>query len=78
MQRAGSFLVGGTICELLGAGVIIGGNSSDRNGDAAIIGGGIMAGAGLILQIVGYSQLIQSGKIIRGVAFTGKGVSINL
>jgi hypothetical protein len=52
--------------------------AGNGNGDAAIVAGGVMAGAGLILQLVGYSQLIQSGKIIRGVAFIGNGVSINL
>lgn len=74
LQKASSFLMGGTICELLGGGIVALGSSS-RGEDKTVIAGAAVAGVGVIFQIIGFSRLTQAGESLRKIKFSGNGLS---
>jgi len=79
LQKGGSLILGGSVCEILGAGLAIAGASQkgQDKSDGVVIAGGVIAGAGLIVQMVGFSKLIKSGEVLRKIKFTGNGLSFS-
>lgn len=79
LQKASNYLIYGTVCELVGGGVIAAGSSNNTDGenDALIAGGGILIAGGIVFQIISAIQLSKAGKNLREskITFTKSGLS---
>lgn len=77
LQKASSFIVTGSVLEILGAATIAVGSNSDSK-DAMTVGGATLSAIGLIVQIIGFSKIGKAGDALRKankISFSGTGIS---
>jgi hypothetical protein len=77
IQLGGKLMLIGGAGELLGGVLFLAAQSEDQasNRNSVNIAGGIVAGVGFIIQLVGFAKLQSGGALLRKIKFTGNGLS---